>query len=535
MTAPGTPDAPPARWCTGTGGAVSAGSLEATQAGLHVLEAGGNAFDAAIAVAATVAVTLPMSVGFGGDLVAVTTRRSGARPQALLALGAAPARASIAAFHARGLRRIPRTGILAATVPAFWDGLTKLHRDATLSMADLLAPAITVAEQGFPVTEQFSRWVANNASVISGDEALRALYLPDGDAPARGTVHRNRPLADLLSRLCSPGGQRAWLAAAILDAVAAHGGLFDPADVERTAAETVATGSVTSGGARVHVTPAPTQGPVLALALAVADRLHGTVPPHAWPHVLVEILKLSFYERLLHLSDPQGGHDRFRYDGRTVTALAASVGPEATPVRYRGWYDAGDTTSFVTADGSGGVVSALASLSLGFGAGVSALDGAVIFNNRLGRSATLDASHANACAPGSRPVNTIHAWLVEAGTATFAGGTPGGDAQAQWNLQALSHTLLESGSWPGAVGGRRFTVLPGADLIEAGAAEEVHVDRGATLAAALRDYGHAITERRDVGGCMRVLGVTREGRVSGGDDGRQQGTTAVVSPETNGR
>lgn len=517
-------------------GMVSSSSPLATLSALEVLGDGGTAFDAGLTAAAVLNVALPMSCGVGGDVVALVYEAAGQHLWCLSGLGAAPSGAAPEAFRRQGLTAIPRIGILAATVPATLESYVRFHeRFCTRPLARLLAPAMGWAEDGVVVSEQLHQWIANNVATVARDAWLTARFLPGGEPLAVGAVLRQPELALTYKHLAALGPDLladAWLLERLGALVRAEGTLFTPSDLTRPQCRIGPPLGIDVAGVTVLTTRLPTQGYLLLQNLALYARAAAdgqTTAPAGRIHALAEIYNQTFGERLRRTGDPdfvEATDDLLAPE--TLNALYKSLDfARRTAGRVRGFWSEGDTTYFAVVDSAGNAVSWMQSLSLGFGAGVSLPTLGMILNNRLGRSATLDPSHANGCAPGKRPVSTLAPYMVVSdGRLRLVGGTPGGDGQAQWNSAFLAAVLVDGEPLGRAIAAPRFTVLPGSDLIERDVPEVLDVDGAmpAEICRALESRGHRVLKTPRMRGALRVLQVEPD-HVLGTDDGREEGLT----------
>ena len=178
----------------------------ATRAGVRVLEDGGNAVDAAVAMVAVLTVVEPYSVAMGGDAFALLALEGGRKVAGLNASGRAPAAASVEAYQAKGLQTVPVTGALSVTVPGALAGWAEaLERYGTRGLDTLLAPAIAYAQDGFPVSEVIAGEWAQAQSLLRQDPAATATYLISGKAPRAGQVFKNPSLARTYRRIADQG------------------------------------------------------------------------------------------------------------------------------------------------------------------------------------------------------------------------------------------------------------------------------------------------------------------------------------------
>ncbi len=190
----------------GTFGVVSSTHWIASQVGMGVLEKGGNAFDAAVAAGFTLQVVEPHMNGLGGDAVIIACTADG-KPKVICGQGVAPAKATIAHYKAQGIETIPGTGLLAAVVPGAFDAwLTMLRDYGTTTLAEVMAPAIGYAKDGFPLLPGVAGAVQSVSEIFKTEwKSSAATWMPGGNVPAAGSLFTNPKLADTLQRLLAEG------------------------------------------------------------------------------------------------------------------------------------------------------------------------------------------------------------------------------------------------------------------------------------------------------------------------------------------
>ena len=459
----------------GVRGMVASAHPVAAAVGLAVLQRGGNAFDAAVAIAAVEGVVLPMMCGLGGDAFAVVYD---ARRETLVGLngsGVAAAGATREFFTSRGFRTMPLDGVHSVGVPgalhlyeALW------QRWGTLPWAELWAPAIRLAEDGVAITDYVSRRIAERADLLARSPDAARLFLPGGRAPAAGERWAAPDLGRSLRLVAQEGAatlHRGALGERLLAFLRAEGALFEAADF--TGQETVAYPPIATDyrGVTVHETAPVSQGFLLLEQLNILEGFDLAALDLVGPdriHLLVEAKKLAFADRNLHAGDPafvrwplewlcskaHASERRASIDWSRACSPAGALVPEYQT----------DTSYFAVADGEGNAVSFIHSLSASFGSGVVAGETGITLNNRAGRGFRLDAGHPNAIAPGKRTMHTLNAYLVcRNGRPWLVGGTPGGDQQTQWNVQTLTGIVDHGLSLPDAIEAPRWHSFPGTD------------------------------------------------------------------------
>lgn len=457
---------PETRWPAALGrrGVVASPHPLATLAGLDVLQRGGTAVDAAVAVGAAIAVVYPHMTGLGGDSFWLCWDARGARLDALQAAGGAAAQATPELYRRHGLAAIPARGPLAAlTVPGAVDGLWTAHRlsherlGSAMPWGDLLQSAIRYAADGIPVSPCQARVTAGAADLLQAREPafapFRASYLDGDQAPAVGRRLTQPGLARTLERLAREGGRTFYegaVAAEIGRACEAVGSPLRATDLAAHRSRVTAPVTVPYRGGLAASVPPPCQGLV---ALAVLGMLEGTDiracarEPADYVHLAVEATKLAFGDRDRWLADPERSPvpvERIldpaylRDRGRRIAMDRAAAAPVSSGI------ERGDTIACITADAAGNCVSLIQSLYHEWGSGVVAGETGVVLQNR-GAGFTLDAAHPNALAPGKRPFHTLTPFMyLRDGRPALVAGTMGGEGQPQ-TLVAIATRVVDLG------------------------------------------------------------------------------------------
>lgn len=533
------------------GGMVTSPHYLATQAGVDVLRAGGNAVDAAIATAAVLSVVYPQMCTLGGDnFWLVYAARSG-RLRALNASGRAGSRATIEAYTDRGLSAIPARGPLAAnTVPGAvsgWGAAYEYARESLgsgLPWARLFQSAIAYAQQGFPVSPNLALWEAR-AATTTGPEAsglfrydafARTFLKAGGQAYAVGEVLRQPALAETLRTLAAEGARTFYtgsLAQRLVDALDAAGGLLTRDDFARHTADWLEPITVPYRGYTACNVPPNTQGfaslEILNILENVDVQALGEGSPEYY-HLLVEATKEAFADRDRYLTDPDfsviplarllgathGREQAARIAARTDVSPGAPRDPK------------GDTVWLGVVDAAGNAVSLIQSIYYDFGSGIVAGDTGVLLQNR-GCYFSLDPEHVNRLAPGKRTFHTLNpAMLLREGKPFLVYGTMGGEGQPQTQA-ALVTRIVDFGLPPqAAVAAPRW--LHGRTW-GAGANDLKLESRvGETVIQGLRRRGHPVTVVAPYAQCMGHAGAIlidpRTGVRSGAADPRGDGLAA---------
>jgi gamma-glutamyltranspeptidase/glutathione hydrolase len=450
----------------GTQGAVSADHPLAAAAGLDVLRRGGNAVDAAVAMAGVLAVARPHMNGVGGDVFALFYDGETEEVVGLNGSGRAGALATPEFFEGNFGGEIPNTGPGSVSVPgavAAW--ADALDRFGTMELGELLQPAIRYAREGFPVSARLAEDFRTQGRSLNPPG--RDLYLPGGSPPPVGSLLRNPALAETLERIARDGkagfyqGPVAESLAAFLES---EGGYLRTGDF---AAHTTAWVDPLSGsylGYRLLVMPPNSQGVAQLMLTEMAkhqplEEMGQNTPSYL--HTLIELKKLAFADRDRWVADPEYADiplDRL-LDPERLARRAELVDPRAAASEVEpgvtgegsaavggpaeGADDFGDTVYLTAVDRWGNAVSWIQSLYSGFGSGLLEPETGVLLQNR-GALFTMEKGHPNQVAPGKRPYHTLTPLVAlrEDGSLGFTLGTPGGDSQTQSLLQIMNNVLL---------------------------------------------------------------------------------------------
>lgn len=530
----------------GCHGMICSNSPLAASAGLKMLLEGGNAFDAALAVAATEAVTIVPACGLGGDAFVLLYDAATGTITGVNSSGVAATGATAAYYRAQGYRTMPLEGPHAISVPgavAAWD---VIHRQfCTKPLAQLLDSAIGYAEEGFPLPPGIARSFANNTTKLAQFPSTAAVLLRAGVPPMEGEKLVNPDLGRSLSAVAAGGADefyRGALAHAMIRELQTVGGLLTVADFAGHQAEVYEPLATTYRGHTVYQTRPPSQG---FLLLEMLNLVEGFEIPAlgqnsaAAIHLMVEAKKIAYADRNRVAGDPRfvdwplteliskAYADERRRDiegDRVNTALASQQPVEVD----------GDTSYFCVADGAGNCVSWIHSLSNAFGSGYIAGGTGILFNNRAGRGFSLTPGHPNEIAPGKRTMHTLNCYLVTKDQVpVIIGGTPGGDFQPQCGIQILTN-LIDFGMDPqAAVEAPRWWSFPGTDPATVGRSMELRVEAEMPEATVqgLEALGHHVVRRRPGVYDGKVQVIVRQperGTLMGASDPRGDGAALAL-------
>jgi gamma-glutamyltranspeptidase/glutathione hydrolase len=524
----------PTRWpeTLASRGVIAAPHRLAAEAGRAVLAAGGNALDAAVAAAATIAVVYPHMNGIGGDSFWLIHDGRGRRLRALAAAGRSAGSATLEGYRSRFGAAMPiRGGAAALTVPGTVAGWGEVHRLSTelgspIAWSALLEAAIAHARNGIAASPGQRRVTAAATALFDAGAppevraTLWPLFHPERLAAPRFV---QADLARTLEEIAAGGAEtfyRGGLAKRIAAGAAAVGSPLAATDLAEHRAEWVEPLRLPYRGGEAASFPPPTQGFAALAILGMVEHFDmGAVDDADRVHLVVEATKLAFEDRERYLTDPQHAdvpvadcldRDRLATRARRIARerAAPAGGRPAT----------GDTIAIVAADAGGNAVSVIQSLYHEFGAAVVAGDTGVLLQNR-GAYFSLDPAHPNRLAPRKRTAHTLipSMYLVD-GAPRYVYGTMGGDGQPQ-TLAALVTRLVDRGLGPqAAVEAPRW--LFGRTWGDASTALRLEGRFEPAVASSLRARGHEVVvveDWSDLMGHAHVIRIDRDGLRAGSD------------------
>jgi gamma-glutamyltranspeptidase/glutathione hydrolase len=522
-------DAPP-------GAAIASAHPLATQAGYEILAQGGNAFDAAVAVAAALAVVEPYSSGLGGGgffllhrardgfetmVDGRETAPASARPERYLDASGNPVKG--ATTHGGTAVGIPGAPAALAHVA---------QRYGRLPLRATLAPAIRLAREGFPADARYVRIAKLRERYLQSRPRAAATFLQDQRAPDVGYLVRQPALAATLEKLATEGPRAFYegaVARALVDAVNAAGGAWTPADLAGYRTVEREPLRFRYRGARIVTAPLPSAGGIaLAQALGMLSRFDvGDPLEPRGAHLVIEALRRAFQDRARYLGDSDFTRVPVAalLDERYVAGRAASIDPaRATPSASLGapepaQAEGRNTTHLSVVDADGNRVAATLSINWIFGSGIVAGDTGVLLNNEMDdftvrsdvpNTYRLRGATANEIGPGKRPLSSMTPTFVEDARGVLVLGAPGGS-------RIVSQVLL-------AILG--YMHAPDVDLAALAAAPRYHhqywPDRveiepdsfSGEWQDALKGRGHVIEIARRKWGNMQLVFQSRDRRVA---------------------
>ncbi|KAA9005511.1 gamma-glutamyltransferase [Paenibacillus spiritus] len=501
----------------------------ASAAGARMLERGGNAFDAAVAVSAALAVVYPHMTGLGGDAFWLTFVPGEGRVRVYNGSGRSGSRVHRGRYA--GMEAIPRRGLGAAiTVPGMADSWAAVLAEyGRLPLAEVLEPAIRYAADGFPLSSDQHQGTLLAGGALCPEAA--AIYMPGGRIPEPGERFRQKELARSLSAIAS-GGRDAFykgeIARSIAEGMSRSGGLLTAEDLADHAGEWTEPVCTDYHGLRVYQAPPNSQGFAALETLNILENFdfrsigHGT---YEYYHLIAEAIKLSFRDRDAYLTDPAFSPVPLErlLDKSYAAGLAAAIMPDRA-ASLASAPTGRDTAYAAVVDGDGNAVSFIQSLYFEFGSGSAPGGTGILLQNR-GSFFSLDPGAANTLEPGKRTFHTLMpAIACRDGRPVYLYGTQGGEGQPQTQTLLLTRMLhygmdaQQAVAEPRFVWGRTWGEPTEALTVESRVPEEVRL----RLAAA----GHQVRTVRaydGLAGHAHAIAIDGEGFRSGGTDPRSDG------------
>ena len=524
-------------------GMVATSHPLATQIGLDILKSGGNAIDAAIAANAALGLMEPTGCGIGGDLFAIIWDSKSQKLHGLNASGRSPSSLSLDYFEENGMTKIPSHGPLPVSVPGAVDGWFELHsKFGSKPMTEILAPAISYAENGFPLTELIA-WYLNRTVPFfqsKGFPNIKETYIDqnDGKLPREGEIYKNPYLANTY-RLIAEKGRDAFYKGKIAKTIDAffkeQGGFLSKKDLANHKSEWVNPVSVNYRGYDVWELPPNGQGMAALQMLQILDGFdfsNITFGSAKHLHLFTEAKKLAFEDRAKYYAD-MDFYDvpvEELLDPDYADKRRAQIGNRATTYEA-GQISAGETIYMTVADKSGTMISLIQSNYRGMGSGMAPPELGFMLQDR-GELFSLQVNQANTFEPNKRPFHTIiPAFITKDGKPWVSFGVMGGDFQPMGHTQIVMNlvdfgmNLQEAGDAPrwdhsgGASPMGRVTENTGLIRIESGI--PYSTVRG------LMDKGHKVGYARGVFGGYQAIMWDDENRVyHGASESRKDGQAA---------
>ena len=503
--------------------AVATSQPLASGAGLEILQKGGNAVDAAVAAAAVLNVTEPHMTGIGGDMFAILWSADDQKLVGLDASGRSGSLLSPEALRARGHERMPGGGPEAVTVPGAISGwVALLERYGTMPLAEVLAPAIRIAEEGYPVTPIIADLWRSQEESLARNEGAKATFLYDGErGPEAGEWFRNPDLANSFRMLADQGASAFYggeLGRTVVEGLAELGGFLTLDDLREHEAVWVDPISIDFRGYTIWELPPAGQGVAALQMMKMMEPLDLEGMGHnsaAYLHHLIEAKKLAFADLQRYVADRDHMDVSVEalLDDDYLATRRALIDPYKAADRVQPGPAITDTeTIYLSAsDSDGNMISLINSLFSAFGSGVVVPGTGFPLQNR-GGGFTLEDGHPNQAGPGKRPFHTlIPGFVTKEGAPWMTFGLMGGSMQPQGHTQMLLNILVFGMDLQDAIDAPRFRHLSGYEVaIESPITDETRVG--------LEGLGHELSVRggASFGGAQAIIKLER-GWAAGSD------------------
>ncbi len=522
-------------------GMVATSHPLAAQVGLDILQSGGNAADAAIAVNAMLGLVEPMSCGIGGDLFVIYWDAKTHKLYGLNGSGRSPYKLNCEVFREKGLDQIPSDGLLPWSMPGCVDGWAELqNRFGRQDLKTVLAPAIHYANEGVPVPEVIAHYWKNAEDDLQKWPDSAATYLIDGKAPAFGEVFKNPNLAASYQAIAD-GGRDAFyrgpIAEEILKFSQAHGGYFDLKDFHEHTSTWIEPVRTNYRGYDVWELPPNGQG---IAALEMLNILEGYDLKQMgrssadYLHLFVEAKKLAFADRAKFYCDPDferlpiaeliseeyAARQRERIDMKKAAHDVPAGDPQL---------EHGDTVYITVVDKDRNCCSFIQSNYYGFGSKVVPGNVGFVMQNR-GALFALDKTHHNCLEPHKRPFHTIiPAMVTKDGKPWFCFGVMGGDMQPQGHVQILVNMIdfglnVQQAGDAARVQHSGSATPTGLPMADTGGTVAVESGIPPNVVRELRNRGHQVVRSKSgPGGYQGILIDWKNGVLHGATEPRKDG------------
>jgi gamma-glutamyltranspeptidase/glutathione hydrolase len=518
-------------------GIVASSYVQASQAGAEILRRGGSAADAAIAANAVLGVEEPMMNGIGGDLFAIYWEAKSGKLYGLNSSGWAPRELTLEHLKQKGVTKMPDRTIDSVTVPGTVAGWNALHeRFGKLAWSELLQPAISYAEQGYPVPELVHEFWEEATTAFANDSEGKRVYLPDGNVPAIGQIFRNPDLAGAL-RLIAQQGPAAYykgtIAKAILNTSKALGGTLQADDLADFAPEWVEPISTTYRDWKVYELPPNGQG---MAALEMLNIMETSPASEAGPssaaelHKKIEAMKLAYADLEHFNGDPRFASVPVKGLLSKEYAVKRAKLIDANRANCNVTYGtpASDTTYLTAVDREGNIISLIQSNYDLFGSGITVRGMGFVLQNR-GALFSLDRTSPDVLAPRKRPFHTIIPAFMERGDEHIGFGIMGGANQPLAHAQFVSNIADYGMNIQQGLEAPRFTVHP-----ERGCNIRIESRVKPEVLRRLSAMGHQLHVQKeystDMGRGNAVLHDSKTGINYGASDARADGSAEPELP-----
>ena len=541
---------------TGRQGMVVTAGDQASEAGVEMLRQGGNAVDAAVAASFAVSVIRPQSTGIGGGGFFLLYLAKSKETLAIDFRERAPMHATHDMFlrDGKAVAELSRNGSLAVAVPGLVAGLVEVQKKyGTVPLKKVMAPAIRLADEGFPIYPQLAVAIAYRAKILGNSPATRAIYFREDQPLREGELLVQKDLARTLREIATNGKDAFYqgrVAKALVEEMHARGGLITQEDLDSYQVLYRTPLAGTFQGAQIHAMPPPSSGGVLIVQMlnvlsGFSLQQLGFHSPKAI-HLLTETLRLAFHDRARYLGDPDFvqvpvarlASEQYAADLRAKIDLAKATPSEVLPASSAGKVESTSTTHLSVIDKDGNAVATTQTVNLYFGSGVMVPGTGVLLNDEMDDFSAqvsnpnafglLGETEANAIAPRKTPLSSMSPTIVtRGGKVILITGSPGGSRIISATLQVLLNVLAYDMSLPEAMFAPRIhhQWFPDELLIEM---QKGNQPEG--LVAALQQMGHKVMVVEDTGdgrtpfGNVQAIHVdVTSGQITGVSDPRGEG------------
>ncbi len=529
--------------------AVATAHPLATKAGIDILKQGGNAFDAAAAISASLAVVEPYSSGLGGGAFWLVHRASDNKQTMIDGREKAPIRSHKDMYLDKSgnvIKGLSLNGPMAAGIPGVPAGIEHLvKRYGRLSLKKVLAPAIKQAKEGFAVTERYQKLMAFRHKVVKNYSGAATLFLKNNEIPAKGFVIIQNDLANTLNIIANKGSKgfyKGSLARQMVSSVKKNGGIWEIEDLANYQIIEREPIVVNYNGIKVTSAAPPSSGGiVMGQALNILENFDlKKHDPITRKHIIVEAMRRAYRDRAAYLGDADFIDvpvdrllDKNYAEGMALTIRPDQATPSAELSNVATYNQAGnDTTHFSVVDTAGNRVSATLSINLPFGSGFVAEGTGVLLNNEMddfsikpltANAYGLVGDNANAIAPGKRPLSSMTPTFLETDDRIAVLGTPGGSRIISMVL--LGVLDFADGHLPQSwVSLPRYhhQYLPDQIMYEQGGLTNSEQD-------ALKKKGHKLNEKNRKYGNMQAIMIWKTKNITfAASDPRGEGTSEVI-------
>jgi gamma-glutamyltranspeptidase/glutathione hydrolase len=530
--------------------AVASAHPLATRAGVEILDAGGNAFDAAVAVAAALSVVEPYSTGLGGGGFWLLHRQSDGRDLMVDARERAPLAAHSALYLSSQGQVIPGAsldGALAGAIPGTPAALAYVAaKYGVVPLQRSLSPAIRLARKGFRVNERLHRFARLRRKALESSPEASRIFLPGGEPPPAGSILKQPELADALEAIATRGATGfydGWLARRLVDGVRAAGGIWTMDDLQQYRVVERRPIEISYRGASIVSASPPSSGGVAigAMLRVLSGYDLDQLPEPQRVHLIVEAMRQAYRDRAQYLGDPDFwavpvtrllSEEHARSLRAMIRPDQATPSTELSPVPAQAPRGA-DTTHLSVIDREGNRVAATLSINFLFGSGFIPPGTGVLVNDEMDdfvakpgvpNTYGLVGGRANSIEPGKRPLSSMSPTFVETPRGVAVLGTPGGSRIISMVLLGILE-YLQGGDAQAIVDRHRFhhQYLPDQVLCEGGAFSQ------ATLNALIQ-MGYVLRESKEGYGNMQVVVWDRkQGTLSAASDSRGIGKAMVTA------